>query len=230
MGGSPAQTVVSNTGVPDWLRPQVEAATQAATNLYDKGALSNVEGLTQAQQDAYKRKLELGQRGGMLDQLGVDSYQAAGAYRDAAQGKGLFGSGALGDQITAMKDTIGDAQMAQLGQLQGAASMGGNLGGARSQAMNAAALSKTAGDMASDELAKRRAATLSGAQGVIGSGNTIGNQFGQGIAATEGVGSALQQQKQNEADAAYQGISRLFGLYGAPAVGSKTEKVSSGGK
>ena len=90
MGGSPAQTVVSNTGVPDWLRPQVEAATQAATNLYDKGALSNVEGLTQAQQDAYKRKLELGQRGGMLDQLGVDSYQAAGAYRDAAQGKGCL--------------------------------------------------------------------------------------------------------------------------------------------
>jgi len=40
----------------------------------------------------------------------------------------------------------------------------------------------------------------------------------------------MQQQKQNEADAAYQGISRLFGLYGAPAVGSKTEKVSSGGK
>ena len=230
MAGGGSQTTLSNTGVPDWLRPQVEAATQAATNMYDSGAMSHVEGLSDAQQDAYKRKLALGQQGGMLDQLGVDSYQAAGAYRDAAQGKGLFGADALGDQITAMKDTIGDAQMAKLGQLQGNASMGANLGGARSQAMNAAALSKTAGDMASQQLANRQKQALSGAAGVLGSGSTIADQFGAGIKATEGVGSAMQQQKQNEADAAYQGISRLFGLYGAPAVGSKTEQVSSGGK
>ena len=227
MGGSPSQTTISNTGVPDWLRPQVEAATQAATNMYDSGAMSHVEGLSDAQQDAYKRKLALGQQGGMLDQLGVDSYQAAGAYRDAAQGKGLFGADALGEQITAMKDTIGDAQMAQLGQLQGNASFGGNLGSARSEAMNAAALSKTAGEMGAAELANRRNASLTGAQGVIGSGSTIGQQMGQGIAATEGVGSAIQQQNQNEADAGYQGIQRLFGLYGSPAVGQKT--VSSGG-
>ena len=51
--------------------------------------------------------------------------------------------------------------------------------------------------------------------------------MGQGIKATEGVGSAIQQQKQNEADAGYQGIQRLFGLYGSPAIGQ--EKVTSGG-
>ena len=181
MAGGGSQTTISNTGVPDWLRPQVEAATQAATDLYDSGGMSHVEGLTPEQQDAYNRKLTLGQQGGMLDQLAADSYGAAGAYRDAAAGTGLFGTGALGDQMTAMEDQIGAAQMAQLGQLQGQASMGGGLGGARSQAMNAAALSKTAGDMASSELANRRAASLSGAQGVIGSGNNIGNQMGQGI-------------------------------------------------
>ena len=229
MAGGGSQTTISNTGVPDWLRPQVEAATQAATDLYDSGGMSHVEGLTPEQQDAYNRKLTLGQQGGMLDQLAADSYGAAGAYRDAAAGTGLFGTGALGDQMTAMEDQIGAAQMAQLGQLQGQASMGGGLGGARSQAMNAAALSKTAGDMASSELANRRAASLSGAQGVIGSGNTIGNQMGQGISATEGVGSAIQQQNQNQADAGYQGLQRLFGLYGAPAVGSQTEQVTSGG-
>ena len=229
MGGSPAQTTVSNTGVPDWLRPQVEAATQAATNLYDVGGMSHVEGLTPEQLDAYRRKLTLGKQGGMLDQLGADSYGAAGAYRDAAAGTGLFGSDALGKQAQALEDEIGSAQMAQLGQLQGQASMGGSLGGARSQAMNAAALSKTAGEMAASELANRRNAALQGAQGVIGSGSTIGQQMGQGIAATEGVGSAIQQQNQNQADAGYQGLQRLFGLYGMPAVGSKTEQVSSGG-
>lgn len=223
-GGGGSSTT---TGVPDWLRPQVEKAANDATALYDEGALSNVAGLTPEQMDAYNRKLELGKQGGMLDQLGADSYGAAGAYRDAAQGTGLFGSDALGKQITAMENTIGDAQMAQLGQLQGNASFGGNLGSARSEAMNAAALSKTAGEMGAAELANRRNASLTGAQGVIGSGSTIGQQMGQGIAATEGVGSAIQQQNQNEADAGYQGIQRLFGLYGSPAVGQKT--VSSGG-
>lgn len=230
MGGPASKITEGSTGVPDWLLPQVKAATQAATNMYDKGDMSHVEGLDKYQQDAFKRKLELGQQGGALDQIGADSYGAAGAYRDAAAGTGLFGSDALGQQITDMEKTIGGAQMEQLGQLQGNASMGGGLGSARSQAMNAAALSKTAGDMASSELANRRASSLSGAAGVIGSGDTIGGQMGQGIKATEGVGSAMQQQRQNEADAGYQGISRLFGLYGAPAVGSQTKQVTSGGK
>ena len=119
--------------------------------------------------------------------------------------------------------------MAQLGQLQGQASMGGSLGSARQDAANSYALSKTAGEMASSELANRRNAALQGAQGVIGSGSTIGQQMGQGISATEGVGSAIQQQNQNQADAGDQGLQRLFGLYGMPAVGSKTEQISSGG-
>lgn len=224
-GGGGGQTTES--GAPDYLQPYIEKAASDATNSYDAGDLSNVAGLAPEQEDAYNRKLELGKRGGMLDQLGADSYGAAGAYRDAAQGTGLFGSNALGDQITAMKDTIGDAQMTQLGQLQGNASFGGGLGSARSQAMNSAALSNTAATMGANELANRRNASLSGAQGVIGSGSTIGQQMGQGIAATEGVGSAIQQQNQNEADAGYQGLQRLFGLYGSPAIGQKT--VSSGG-
>jgi hypothetical protein len=232
-GGKPsvvhAATGTQVTGVPEYLQDNVEAAANAATDLYDVGGMSHVEALTPEQQDAYDRKLTLGEQGGMLDQLGADSYGAAGAYRDAAEGTGLFGANALGDQITSMKDTIGDAQMAQLGQLQGSASMGGGLGSARSQAMNSAALSKTAGEMGAAELANRRASSLSGAAGVIGSGDTIGNQFGKGIAATEGVGSAIQQQNQNQADAGYQGLQRLFGLYGSPAIGSQTT-TSSGGK
>ncbi len=69
-GGGGSSTT---TGVPDWLRPQVEKAANDATALYDEGALSNVAGLTPEQMDAYNRKLELGKQGGMLDQLGGDS-------------------------------------------------------------------------------------------------------------------------------------------------------------
>ena len=49
---------------------------------------------------------------------------------------------------------------------------------------------------------------------MIGSGGAIADQFSRGADVTEGVGSALQQQRQNEADAAYQGTQRLFGLLG----------------
>ena len=229
-GGGGSQETTTSSGVPDYLRPYIESAAGDATSLYDSGALSKVEGLTAEQQDAYNRKLELGKRGGMLDQLGADSYGAAGAYRDAASGQGLFGSNALGEQITSMKDTIGSAQQEQLGGLLGQASMGGGLSSARGDAMTGAALSKTAGDMGAAELANRRNASLTGAGGVINSGNTIGGQLGSGIAATEGVGNALQQQKQNEADAGYQGIQRLFGLYGSPAIGQKTVSSGGGGK
>ena len=103
------------------------------------------------------------------------------------------------------------------------------MGSARQQAATTRALTDTAGDIASSELAARRQAALSGAQGVIGSGSSIGQQLGAGISATEGVGSAIQQQKQNEADATYQGLQRIFGLLGSPAVGSEGKTVSSGG-
>ena len=230
MAGGGTKETVKNTGVPDWLRPNIEGAANAATDLYNSGEMSGVAGLTPEQLDAYKRKLEIGKRGGMLDTLASDSYGAAGVYRDAAAGTGLFGEDALGKQITAMKDTIGNAQQEQLGGLLGQASMGGGLSSARGDAMTASALSKTGADIAQSELANRRAGSFTGAGGVINSGNTIGGQLGAGIAATEGVGSALQQQGQNEMDAAYQGISRLFGLYGSPAVGSKVTSSSSGGK
>lgn len=229
-GGGGNKEATKTTGVPDYLQPYIENAAGSATDIYNSGDMSAVAGLTPEQKDAYQRKLELGKRGGMLDSLAADSYGAAGVYRDAAAGTGMYGEDALGKQITAMKETIGSAQQEQLGGLMGQASMGGGLGSARGDAMTGAALSKTGADIATGELAARRAGAMTGAGGVINSGSTIGGQLGAGVAATEGVGGALQQQNQNEADAAYQGISRLFGLYGAPAMGSKTVTNSSGGK
>lgn len=229
MAGGGTTTTIAQGGVPEWLLPNVKKATGAATDLYESGGLSNVEGLTAEQQDAYRRKLQLGQQGGMLDQLAADSYGATSVFKDAAQGTGLYGANALGNTISGMEDTIGDAQSQVMGNMMGQASMGGGLGSARSDAMTAGAISKTAADMGMAELQAKRMGAAQGANSIIGAGSQIGNQLGAGIAATEGVGSALQQQRQNEADAGYQGIQRLFGLYGAPAVGSQQKKVSSGG-
>ena len=224
-GGGGSQT--TEAGLPDWAVPYAKEGLEGAVGDYREGRFGHVEGLSDPQADAFGRQLELGQRGGTLDRLAQDSYGAGQVYRDAASGQGLFGADALGQQTQALESTIGDAQRKQLAQLQGQASRGGALGSARNQAATESALTQTAGNIASNELAQRRQAALGGAQGVIGSADQIGNQFLTGARATEGVGQALQQQRQNEADAGYQAAQRLFGLLGSGAVGQK--QVTSGG-
>ena len=106
----------------------------------------------------------------------------------------------------------------------------GGLSSARNQAATTQALTKTGADIAQRELESRRQYALGGAGGVLGAGSGLQNQFLTGVGETEGVGSALQQQAQNEGDAAYQGIQRLFGLYGSPALGQKSVTTQRGGK
>ena len=225
MGGGGSQT--TTTGLPGYAEPYVKEGLGSAIGDYRAGRFGHVEGLSDPQLDAFGRKLELGQRGGVLDSIARDSYGAGQAYRDAAAGQGLFGADALGQQTKALEDTIGQATREQLGTLQGQASLGGALGSARNQAATNRALTQTAGNIAQQELSARRGASLQGAQGVIGSGANIQSQFGAGVGATEGVGQAIQQQRQNEQDAAFQATQRLFGLLGSGAVGQK--QVSTGG-
>ena len=224
-GGGGSQT--TETGLPDWAQPYAKEALEGAIGDYRKGNYAHVEGLSDPQADAFGRQLELGQRGGTLDRLAQDSYGASQVYRDAASGQGIFGADALGRQAQALESTIGDATKEQFGNLNHQASNIGALGSARNQAATQSALAKTAGDIAAQELAQRRQAAFSGAQGTVGSADQIGNQFFKGAQATEGVGQALQQQRQNEADAAYQGTQRLFGLLGSGVTGQK--QVTTGG-
>tara|TARA_R110002096_G_scaffold71393_1_gene170644 strand:- start:624 stop:1310 length:687 start_codon:yes stop_codon:yes gene_type:complete len=226
-GGGSDQT--STTGLPDWARPYVQDSLGSAVDLYGAGAYENVAKLTPEQITAMEKQKELGGTGGVYDKIAQDSYGATQAYRDAASGTGMFGADALGKQTSAMKDSIGTAVSDILGQQRGQFSQSGNLGGARAQQSMDSSAMKVGGDMAAAELANRRSAALSGAGGVLGAGSGLQGQFGAGAGMLGSVGSAIQQQNQNEGDAAYQGIQRLFGLYGSPALGS-TSTQSGGGK
>jgi hypothetical protein len=226
-GGGSDQT--STTGLPDWARPYVQDSLGSAVDLYGAGAYENVAKLTPEQITAMEKQKELGGTGGVYDRIAEDSYGATQAYRDAASGTGMFGADALGKQTSAMKDSIGTAVSDILGQQRGQFSQSGNLGGARAQQSMDSSAMKVGGDMAAAELANRRSAALSGAGGVLGAGSGLQGQFGAGAGMLGSVGSAIQQQNQNEGDAAYQGIQRLFGLYGSPALGS-TSTQSGGGK
>ena len=114
-GGGGSQT--TETGLPDWAQPYAKEALEGAIGDYRKGNYARVEGLSDPQADAFGRKLEQGQRGGIFDTLGQDSYGAAQVYRDAAGGQGIFGADALGQQAQALESTIGDATKEQLGGL-----------------------------------------------------------------------------------------------------------------
>ena len=233
-GGGGGGTTVTESGVPQEFRPYVTNALQDAQAARQAGALQHVEGFTPEQQDAFSRKLELGQRGGVYDKLAEESYGAAGAYRDAAAGRGLFGADALQQQTEALTaggadNPITQAVQQAVGQGQTNQALGGALGSARAGAQTQRAGYDAASQLAAGELANRRQGALSGAQGVIGSADPIAGQFGRGVQATEGVGSAIQQQRQNEADATYQGLQRFFGLLGSPAVGSTSKATTSGG-
>jgi hypothetical protein len=72
----------------------------------------------------------------VYDQIAADSYGATQAYRDAASGEGLFGSGALGQQTQAMSDSIGTAMNDFVGGQKGQYSRTGNLGGGGTIASN----------------------------------------------------------------------------------------------
>ena len=194
MGGGGGGSSTSESGLPDWARPAVESSLNKAVATEGAGGFSHVQDLTPEQLDAFQRQKELGQRGGVLEQIAADSYGATQAYRDAASGTGLFGADAIGQQAQALEGTIGQAQQAQLGNLQGQASRVGGLSSARNQAATTQALTKTGADIAQRELESRRQYALGGAGGVLGAGSGLQNQFQAGTDLTSDVGGALQQQ------------------------------------
>ena len=234
-GGGGGGTTVQESGIPKEFRPFITKALGDAQGLYDSGDLSRVEGLSDEQESAFQRKTALGAEGGTLDQIAGDARTAAGTFGDAASGTGaLFGGDALQQQTAALtaggaNNPIASAVQSAVGGAQTNQALGGSLGSARAGATTQKAGFDAATEVAGQELAARRGAALQGAQGAVGSAGSLQRAAGAGIAATEGVGAARQQQAQNEQDAAYQGIQRLFGLYGSPAVGTETKSTTSGG-
>ena len=222
-GGGGKSTSVASSGVPEWARPFLEKAAGDAQGLYDTGALQNVAGETADQKLAQDKIREQAGSAGNLPGY------ATGVFGDAATGQGLFGAGAYGDVAKQLQPQIDKQVQTALGQQAGGFSRSGNLGGARAQAASAGAAGNIAAQLAGQEVAAQRQGALSGAQGGLGA---AGQAFGQQAAANQALsqsGTQQQQQAQNEGDAAYQGIQRLFGLINPGTVGQSSTTTTSGG-
>lgn len=219
-GGGGTKTSVAESGVPDWARPYIEKAAQDAQNLYDAGELGRVAGQVDDQFAAQQRIRDLDPSVPLVSK---------GVYQDAATGSGLFGTGAYGRVQDQLQPQIERQIQGALGQQAGQFGRTGNLGGARAQAASARTAGDIATGLAAQEVAAQRAGALSGAQGALGA---AGQEFGQALGASQALaqsGQSQQQQAQNEADAAYQGIQRLFGLVNPNTVGSTSTTTQTGG-
>ena len=222
-GGGKTQTATTNSGVPEWARPYIEEAAKDAQGLYKSGALENVAGETADQKAAQDAIRQQAGAAGNLPGYATDT------FKNAATGGGVFGAGAYGDVASQLQPQIDRQVQGALGQQAGQFSRGGNLGGARAQAASAKAAGDISTNLAAQEVAAQRQGALSGAQGGLGA---AGQAFGQQAAANQALaasGQAQQQQSQNEADAQYQGIQRLFGLINPNTVGQTGTQTTTGG-
>ena len=125
-----------------------------------------------------------------------------------------------GVDLSGMKTDATQQAKTALGSLAGAAGRTGNLGGSR-QALNQTGISQDlSAKFAGIDLQKQQQ-DMAMKQAALGAQGTGAGMLGQ-------VGAAGQQQSQAEADAQYQGLSRLGGMFGVLPKSSTT--TSSGGK
>ena len=224
-GGGGGATSTTQAGVPDWAQPYLEKGAQEAFSLYESGQLQNVAGQV-GDQTAAQQQIRDQAAGAGTGQAFDTANQV---YGDAATGQGVFGAGAYGDVAGQLQPQIDQQVTRALGQQQGQFGRTGNLGGARAQAASASSAGQIASDIAGREVAAQRQGALSGAGAGLQAQQQSAVQQGAASQALAASGQAQQQQSQNEADAAYQGVQRLFGLINPNTVGQQSTTTQQGG-
>ena len=223
-GGGNRTTQTSS--LPEWLKPHITGLLGKGEAAYNQGNLSEVAGFTADQQAAQRQGR---QAAGAISQQGG---RAATAQTDALTGTGLFGA----QDFTAQKEALG----AEAGEL-----LGRNLAGQRASS----AASGTPGSFRS-ELAKNEAGTLAqsqlagqlaqldsgdraarrgASQSAVGQTGAVQQGLGAGAQARGQIGSQIQDQRQKEADATYQGLQRLGSLFGVAQSTPQDKTQRAGG-
>ena len=202
LGGGKDKSQTTTSGVADKAYEQyVSPFLSEAQKAQQAGELSKVAGFTPDQIAAQ----EAG-RQAASNQAGLETLMA----NQAAGGVDLSG----------MRTAATTDAKSALGALAGAAGRTGNLGGSR-HALNQAGLTDDlAAKFAGIDLQKQQQ-DMAMKQAALGAQGTGAGLLGQ-------VGAAGQQQAQAVADAQYQGLSRLGGMFGVLPKTSTT--TQSGGK
>jgi len=202
LGGGKDKSQTTTSGVADKAYEQyVSPFLNQAQQAQQAGDLSKVAGFN-------------------ADQLAAQEAgrKAAGTQTGLEQLMAQQASG--GVDLSGMKTAATTDAKSALGSLAGAAGRTGNLGGSRHAINQAGLTDDLAAKFAGIDLQKQQQ-DMAMKQTALGAQGAGAGMLGQ-------VGAAGQQQTQAEADAQYQGLSRLGGMFGAlPRTSTTTQ---SGGK
>ena len=200
--GGDNKSTTATTGFADKYDPQISAMLDSGKNMYESGQLGQVAGFNQTQLDAQKAGIA-----SAGTQTGLEQAMAAQANK--------------GVDLSGMRTGAKQQALGALGMNAANAGRSGGLGGSR-QAVNSQSI---ANDLAGkfgqiDQQAQ--------AQNFANKGAAL-NVQGQGAQTMAGIGLGQQQQKQNEGDSAYKGLSQYASLFHGVADKSTTT-TQKGGK
>ena len=201
-GGGGGSTEQHST-IPDEWKPFITRQLASAEDAKEAGKLAQVAGLTGEQEQALQR------------QAG-----SAAGYDRAAEELQQTRQDLL--DTSALKDRVGAEAQEALATQRSNAALGGRLGSARQQALESKAETDLARSFADiDYQAKKDFASTAGAEQKL---------IDAGTAALGEAGKTRQAQSQAEADAEYQALNRIFGLYGSAPFQSQQTVQKGGGK
>ena len=202
-GGGDDQTSTTTSGYADEFKPQIKKMLDTGQGLYDSGKLGAVAGQTQAQLDAQKQ--------GLIS-AGQQTNLEKSMYDTANQGVNLSG----------MRTGAKQNALQALGLNAAGAGRSGGLGGSRQSINSQSIANDLAGKFGQIDLQAQQ-------QNFSNMQNALGAQ-GTGAGMMAKVGSAQQQQAQNEADAPYKGLSQLASIFGSGMDKQSTTTQTGGGK
>ena len=194
-------TSTATTGFSKEYKPQISAMLAEGKGMYDSGQLGAVAGFNANQ---------LGAQAQCVSAAGVQTGLEAGLAAQANKGVNLSGM-----RTAAKTDALGALGMSAAG-----AGRSGGLGGSRQALNNQSIANDLAGKFATIDQTEQ-ATNFANKQAALGAQGT-------GAQTLAGIGAGQQQQAQNQADAAYKGLSQYASLFHGVADKSTTTQQSGG--
>ena len=197
-GGGSSQ---STTGFSQEYKPEISAMLSSGKGLYDSGQLGSVAGFNANQLAAQGQ--------------GVT---AAGAQTGLEQAMATQAN--KGVDLSGMRTAAKTDALSALGMNAAGAGRTGGLGGSRQALNNQSVANDLAGKFAGIDQ-QEQATNFANKQAALGAQGT-------GAQTLAGIGAGQQQQAQNQADAAYKGLSQYASLFHGVADKSTTTQQSGG--
>ena len=200
--GGDTQTSTSVSGYAPEFKPQITKMLNTGQGLYDSGQLGAVAGFTPTQLAA--------------QQAGIG---AAGTQTTREQS--LANTAAQGVNLSGMRTGAKQSALQALGLNAAGAGRAGGLGGSRQYLNQQSIANDLAGKFGQIDLQAQNQ-NFSNIQNALGAQGTGAQTMAQ-------VGAGQQQQAQNQADAAYKGLSQLASIFGT-GMDKQTTTTQTGGK